>query len=301
MRTNKLRAILLRESKVPLTPGRAAEYLGLPAFEGERGLDRRNLDKLEREMRQGRFNWSNVVIATCDVGGTVYKVNGQHTCEARRRAGKEVADGVVTMQVYAADSMADLKALYSSFDVGKARSRAHLLTVELTGSEIVGELGIDLCRRVSNGISFWLGKEWSPAEIMGALGEFGDHVRAVGSVLRESESDGRLRLNRAPVIAAMLETWSAASSRPARYADFWLPIATGVALERGSPQKLLHKWLWDNALMARGVGRVKRVVSGEVMYRTCVSAWNKFARGESNISRLVAESAEGRRKAVVSL
>lgn len=167
------------------------------------------------------------------------------------------------------------------------RTRTNVIQSYLGGTEQFEGVTPTTIRFVATGLSFWL---WESGHARTAhTGDDvaflmqRDHADVVNKVVAfMNESPNILAINwmrRAPVIAALLETFSKAQ-KPSE--EFWHSVRTGLGFSSQDDPKLrlrnslMNITLYNNA---GGVG-AKKKIDQESVYRWCIVAWNAWRSGE---------------------
>jgi hypothetical protein len=270
------------DRQVPLTFEKAAWYVDLPVFKGERSVVPGHVQFLYDEMQAGRFNTLLVILAACRLGDTIYKINGQHTCWAR----SEMPMGwspMVREILFKVGTEDQLRQLYSVFDRNKSRSEAHATIVQLVGDKEIGALTQTLVKRLAMGFKYWLMPQFADYRRV-SVHEISELIKKehhqlfmqVANIVSEKMEASEFK--RQSVIAAVFET----ASRDAEEAKkFWQSVADGLGLDtKEDPRWQLRKYL-QNTTVQWTSGKNKTVTDAETVYKICIQAWNKHRKGET--------------------
>lgn len=281
---------LTSTDSVELTKEYATEILELADFPGERPLRQRHVDRMLDAMRRGTFRWEWVSLITCrckeSVGdkpaGTLFRMNGQHTCWARIDLDSR-ARAPVKMLRYTAQTEQDVRQLYASIDRGAARTKAHVIGSYLIDTDEFTGIKKKTLSVVAAGMARWLWE--SKDQRMRYDGDdiaflmLTEHLVVCQTVCKFMnilrENDHR-HLFRAPVAAAMLAMFSKV---PTKAAEFWQTVADGTGFERQDDARLRLR----NYLMTTGVdvgrgSKMDHTVDQETMYRACLTCWNAWRK-----------------------
>lgn len=276
----RLKVKTLRDTKVQLTNERAFAYLELAEFKGERDVSETHVQLLTDEMRRGRFLDDQVIISTCKLGNTVFKINGQHTCWARTNLPSTYQCAVRWID-YEASSEDQLRALYGVIDRGKARSAGHVVKSQLAGTEQFSDLWVSILPKMAAGLKFWLNpaNDHSSRLTASAVASLmqSEHAQLVNQVGRFCQDNyTHTHLKRASVWAALMATYNKV---PTKAIDFWQPVADGLGLtDKDDPRYRLRELLKSSSL---NIGQSdKKAIGPEDMYKVCLLAWNKWRDGE---------------------
>lgn len=281
-KTDRMEAVKLSDHLIKYTTARAAAYLQLPAFTGERNVTESHVQRLLQVMERGHFNWDLVVIVTCLLDGVIYRINGQHTSWARMGLTDNPSPEVREI-LYEVKSRHQLRLLYGTFDRVKSRSNSHITRVGLVDGAAAAGMASWVVSRLSPGIRMWLfeGQQAYKAIEPDELGQLieAEHAttfNVVGLFVQSLNDSAMPLIKRQPAMAAMCETFS---RWPADSAVFWREVAEGVNLRPGDARLLLNRYLTRSAISRSGITSNKQIVDAEDMYRTCISAWNRWRAG----------------------
>lgn len=274
----------LTDRMVKLDHAKAFWYVGLPVFRCERIAGDPHTQFLFDQMKLGRFNWDNVILATAVFNGVTYKINGQHTCWAVTFMPESFVVEVREKQ-YEVSSEEQLRALYNSFDAGKPRSVNHRTKIEMTAIPELDSLWNNLLPQLGRAFLFWRFESSTqrsryssnPAATVQLIRDgFLDLVKSVGEFYQYVGKDSK-NIRRLPVCAAMLATFNKV---PSVAPDFWRPVADGTNLaSKNDPRWRLREYLTTHTLGVASSGD-RTPVSPEDMYRICVHCWNKWRKNE---------------------
>lgn len=272
---------LLSDKKVKLSHERAESYLNLSVFEGERDFYEGHVQFLLDQMNKGTFNFSVIVLASCLYKGTVYKINGQHTCWAIMFLDDNPSPEVQEKQ-FEVETAEQLRLLYASFDRGKVRSDPHLVRVHLAGNEALKELNARIISHLSGGFRFWLFEKKDQQRRVRSddiadliQNEYLSLFRAIGLYVQKMKDMNLAVLRKQAVFAALFETFYLV---PTIAPSFWDAVASGEDLSRGDARLTLRNYLLTTAIDRAGSGSTKRVIDSETAYRCCIAAWNHWRK-----------------------
>lgn len=281
---------------VELTHDLAHELLAMPAFTAERPLRKKHVADLVKHMERGTFHWNLVTVITCrcreahdgQPSGTEFRMNGQHTCQARLHLAGSVRSPVKMVR-YSAETQADLRRLYSTIDRGAPRTRSNVIASYIVGTDQFKGCPANIRKVLAPGMSMWKWESHHERQSHDSediayllLKEERSLVSAIVNFLAPLSLDDTKHLRRAPVVAAMLETFC---KSPEHAGEFWISVATGLDIKSASdPRKRLHKLLLTTAVMAGAGAHNKarlgtKVLAGEAMYRVCIGCWNAWREG----------------------
>ncbi len=270
----------------------AANFLDYPEFiVNDEKVDRNRSDDhviyLARAMQSGAFLWEQVNLVLCHLEGSSKptRLNGQHCSWARLVADEQGLDPKTRCPVqllqYHAETIEDMRRLYASLDRGRPRSQNVVVQSYLAGTDEFPDTPKPILKLLSQGIGTWLWPQSSVRKLHGgddrAYKLLKDHHKvalAVAGFLKGAGAREQKHLCRAPVVAAMFETFNKA---PQIAYEFWKDVRDGLGLsDKEDPRRVLRDWLMINSLNhTRHNGDVK-VVNAEAMYRACLYRWNDF-------------------------
>jgi hypothetical protein len=280
---NPLEYKVIKDKRVILDDEKAAAYIELPVFRGERLLVDANVQTLFDAIKNGTFNPLLVILSSCEFEGTVYKINGQHTCWAKYYCPgyepevREIAYKVATEE--------QLKHLYASYDRGMARSNHHLTMVELSNVKAIQDIPISIVKFMAGALKFWLYKtiqdrrRVSPADVAGLIA--GKHLQLFRTVCGffqhaiANDKSAASFMRKHAIGSAMLETFSKV---PTVAPEFWRPVCDGIGLDSKIDARWQLRDFLQKIVINGSSSKTVRVVSDETVYNHCVPAFNKWRR-----------------------
>jgi hypothetical protein len=284
----KLKFDVLSDETVTLDSDKSAEYIDLPIFPGEREVTDNHVQTLFDEMKKGTFNPMLVILSTAGFNGVTYKINGQHTCwavvyMAEQKKGFSMKVREIRYKVTTEEQ---LKLLYASYDRLKARSDTHVSKVFLVGTAATDGIWNSVIASVVGGFRFWHveseneRKRIAPEQLAATIQkEFTELFRTVAKYVQDHHNDTLAK--KQPIIAAMFATFQKV---PTKANDFWQPVMDGLNMNsKTDPRYVLRETMLKAGIKPTrktGEGREKRLMSSEEMYRLCISAFNKWRKGE---------------------
>lgn len=283
-----LRHRIVRDEQVPFTKVLAQRYLKLPVFPGERNVSRPHVQYLRTEMQADNFNPIQVVMATATCYGVEYKINSQHISEARLEMPDDWCP-LIRVVHHEVENAEQLRRLYASYDRGKPRTDAHLVKTMLVDRDETRNIPPSVLARVVPGFKLW---KWetsvknTPAQIADViLDEHAETFKRVCEFCRAHDAATLHMVRRSPVIAALFETFAKHHDVAA---DFWVPVLAGLNLPSSGDPRFRLRELLQSCTLHGSVRAVsgRKPIDAEEMYRICVNAWNRWRRGEQNVSIL---------------
>lgn len=271
---------ILKDEVVQLTHTLCTELLEMATFKGERDVIDSHVQYLYDEWKQGRFIWDHVIIATCTLDGTEYRINGQHTAWARLNMPASTTARVRIIRYQVSDED-NLRRLYAVFDRNKGRTAGHIIKSLLAGRSEIEGIFDSFINRLSGGLRFWLFEKQEdyrrqgPNQMAALIqGEYNHLFQQVGLFWQRNQTHTHMR--RQSVFAALFATFDKA---PTKAHEFWQPVYDGLGLDsKNDPRYVLRELLTNVRVDA--VSKGHRALSQEDLYRICISAWNKWRKDE---------------------
>lgn len=302
--SDKLEYKIITDADINLTEEEAVKFLELESFEGERAVRDRHVQFLYDEYNSGRFLWHNVILASAELEGKRYRINGQHTCWMRfgipaKDAPKEC---IVRWMHYKVNTGEQLRALYCVFDRGAPRTPGHLSKVILLGGEAAHGIAPSYIPKLVSGYALWTEQSQSRratqnvSEITAKIEKAHPELfSAVASFFVEHYDYGVI-IRRNSVIASMFATFDRVV-KPSL--EFWGPVFTGIGFEQtDDPRYVLKNWLETHGHSSAYAGISKSaIVPVEGAHRLCINAWNHWRSG-NKINALKLPSVDGPRPKV---
>lgn len=244
----------------------------------DRPVIQRHVEYLGNAMRQGTFLWESLIIALCRCNGKTYRLNGQHTAWARVYWKEAPHNLPVTVYHYNARTENDMRLLYANWDRAKTRTKGNVVCAYLFDNGQFTGISRHVLERVAQGFSFWLfgidknASRSGDSDAALMRREYLDLSLRVCEYYSSLQGPGSKHLQRAPVVAALFETFR---KHQAEAIQFWDAVKSGADLNLDDPRLKLRNHLMIHAVNAgRGGGSYKKNVSGEDMYGWCIQAWN---------------------------
>jgi hypothetical protein len=278
--TKSLPHQVLSIRSIELSNDLATRFLNFREVPGARKIRDNNTQHLYDDAIDGRLRWSDIVLGTCELGGSVYKLRGQHACWTRLRL-RDTSTPVVRMIRYRVETQEQLAALYWHFDPGTPPTDAEIFQTALARTPAGEGLLLGTITTLAGAVRFWRAGEMDGERAAVVARYVRDHYfntfNRTGRFIEALSPKARALLRHRPTQAAMLDTFSTDASAAV---GFWGGVAEGVNLNRDCGRWHLREYLIDTALRRKNAGTIKKVVEDESVYRTCVTAWNRWRRGE---------------------
>ena len=267
---------LVSQKPEKLTKGLAEWYMSLADLPGERDRPKRHVAHLVRKMEAGDFLGNQVHLSTVDIKGKTYKLNGQHTCQARLEC-NGTHDYDILHDHYKVPSEAAAGELYMQFDPSwGARFYPHIFKAYNTNAGTKDDASWVILRLFASAVAFDRAEcsEYGRRDIPGdmkckmpkqepkALAWFTDVLTA---------SDHCKHLLRDGVACAMYQTQKV---NKAQATDFWSKVRDGEMLKASDPAMRLRTYLLT-VIRSREAGVASRDPFRKI-YAKCLRAWNAF-------------------------
>jgi len=272
---------VIKRERVNFSIALATEILETEPFGPDRTIDERWVNYLIDTMRNGTFQWEQVILSVCTFKGKLYRMNGQHTAWARINWDEAPMNLPVTKLRYSAQTEDDLRILYANIDRGKPRTKGDVYNSYLFESKEFPNFNKTVLRRIAEGLSYWL---WSNDSSKHAGDETAYLLRTrycglalkVAHFLAKSLSGEWKHLSRRAVYAAMYATYN----KHAALSDkFWEAVKVGANLDSQDPRLKLRNHLMTHSV--HGGSSSKKVVQPAEMFGWCIQAWNAWRNEKS--------------------
>lgn len=260
-------------------------------FPGERGLRPNHCNYLINAMLRQTFHPEWVNFITCEFDNDTWRMNGQHTALARLEMPKTWKNqGQVNVMMYRAGTFEAMRELYSSIDRNSPRTKGNVIHSYLGGTEQFEGVAPTLVRIMGESLGFWLWETQNERtrhdgdEISHLMTH--QHKALVESVLALCLDEPKLlsldHMRRAPVIAAMYETFSKVASASI---EFWHSVKTGIGfLDATDPRLKLRTALQNVKLNTNDTVARSKCINRETLYRWCINAFNHWRKGDKMIT-----------------
>lgn len=274
---------ILNDKMVNLSKKLAFTFLEQETFSGERAVRETHVQFLFDEWTAGRFLWHHVLIATAELNGATYRINGQHTCWMRVNIPQDAEPVPANCRVidYKVETMDQLRALYSAFDRNAPRTVGHVSRVMLTDTAAGREIIAAVVSQCVAGFKMFFAEDWrhanaNPSELTAIISNnYSELFNIVGRFIQIHRQDHPF-VRRAAVAAAMMATFSKAVKASD---DFWGPVCDGVALDKKNDARYqLRQFMLTHGHTSTAAGLQK--INAEELYRICIQVWNRWRKGE---------------------
>jgi len=239
-------------------------------FPLQREIRDRNVRRLGLEMEKGRFIQGTPVFFCVLPDGTQYIVNGNHTLEAVSYSGKPQTLVFIFLQV---DTFAEAAAVYTSFDVHKARTWTDALRA-------TGKDQMPLASRVASAVKLIMSDfKYSPENVeanssrasrFDAMDEYETAAGMLQDAIKGAPNLNQRIILRSAVMAVALET---IRYQPSNGFEFWHAVAQDEGLVSGDARKALLRWLLSHP--------ASKGSATYLMSRACAHAWNAWWKNQS--------------------
>ena len=257
---------------VKMTRSLAEEIRDLPQHSGERKLKRRRVEWLRGKLKDGLFHtpvWSRV-----EMGGRIYRINGQHSSVMLCEETDSVFDGrQVHLDDYRADQAEDIAELFCQFD-GQAstRTRPEIVTAHARVHGSLDELSTNVLGACVSGIAYGL----CNASTRDA-NRYRSERRAkllhdyTAFALWSGEFVVAKQLRSVGVAGAIFRTYEVNADVATR---FWRQVRDCSHQNKDNPTRTLGRFLENNRLSDMKWDK-------RAFYSKCIIAWNAYRAGGS--------------------
>ena len=277
-------------------PTTATGILTKNIYQGQRIKDDRHVLRLVDMMKRGLWTDGDIVLAS--YRGTIYLINGQHTCHAIQLHNDEVP---VTLKFYEVNTLRDLALLYAQYDTSygikmrRLRDAIRALTalepatfIDLNGDPVPVEFLELFCTGLVAGVNSWGNARLSfDQKIDTALLNTANFQRCLeiyGALFKGVKNEVRRNFRRSPVFKVIFETWKI---DPVKAAQFWLEAQAGAVMD--NPKTMGQQMGKFLSHTISGGGHIPTPPAGYLvlgnrdMHNYCVLHWNAMRAGSSDI------------------
>lgn len=264
----------------------AIEILELKEWKPDRNKDDDWIVHLKTAMERGTFLPELCDIVTCRFKGELYRMNGQHTAWARLALNDKKWRCPVNLLTYRAETEADMRRLYATIDRNKPRTKGQVVIAHLYCTGEWDGFKKNELKLLAEGLGVWKWKthherKQHDGDDRAYLMQTEHHAIAkkVGEFIRTCQIKRDGFLYRAPVCGSMFATFSAHQEISLK---FWQAVRDGTGFSQTTDPRLhLRNHLVGTSIdIGKGADKDKKRVSGEEMYRWCITAWNYFRDGK---------------------
>lgn len=278
---------------ISLSHEEAERFLHMAEFAGERNVREEHVRYLVAAMKRKTFLWELANLAECrcqeahngNPKGTVYRMNGQHTCWARLEMPAKSYRAPVRLFRYTAKTVADMRRLYSSIDRGGERSKNNIVFSYLAGRQEFEGIKTGTVKNFPAALMLWRYEDRQKRRAFDGdaisyliLTEFQKIYIKVATFLSSFSQTDIKHVQRSASVAAMFATFD---KSPVLAADFWRCVITGADIPSvDDPRGRLRTLLLSTRVGADYSEKDMRTVTTEEMYRICINAWNSLKKGK---------------------
>ena len=277
---------ILHTKTQALNPTIAKKYAMMTPVPRERPLNPQRVRDLMADIQAKKtivFQW-----AAAQVGGELYRVNGQHTSHLFHQNPKLIHPGMrVNVTVYECKNMEEVAELYSKFDSGVSSRNAGDVNRVYAGTvESLLDMPTWLINLCTTGLAYakWGEKYMSKRreERAELLLENEDFILFVQELSKTRGSGGFKCMKKGAVVAAIYETYQISEDISRQ---FWSAVRDATGPTPDSPDRMLNTFLLTCALNSgASLAANKSAASRREIYAKCILAWNAFRKNE--ITRL---------------
>lgn len=252
-----------------VTPERARDLRRTAHFERQRSIKDKNVDRLCKEMLDGRFIRGTQVYLCELPNGELRIANGNHTLEAVVQSG---APQCLTITIHKVNNLDEIGEIYAVFDIHAPRNWVD--SAKAKGIDDVVAMHNKVLPAIKVIEGGFGGKATTADQrnhILDTMRDYSRESEIFSGLVKGCLSDSGKLLQRAGVLAVILETLK---YQPSLAAEFWGDISADDGLRSGMPEKALVNWLRSNPTAAGGGKAVVRNVMA------AASAWNSKFTGK---------------------
>jgi hypothetical protein len=278
----------------------AEKYAEMEPAPHDRPLSERRLQIYERLFREGQFRPVTWASAYCKETGGLYRVNGKHTSILLANM-TDLPEFYVTVESYECDTLADVAALYATFDSRTQSRTAQDIYRSFAGtSSKLASISSRVISCCASGFNMWENRSGYEVKYHGDAVEKAERlleheevvvwVNDLLSCEREKMGGactkiGRLEskhLARAPVVGAMFGTYLKYLKGAT---EFWTLVRDESGPINTTPDRKLARYLHQINVKSGGVilganPKGTRAEPREVIVK-CIHAWNAW-RGDQS-------------------
>lgn len=264
-----------------LTRGLSDEFSGMTPAPHDRPLNPTRSAVLKSAVDKGEFRTCEWASAYCEETKQTYRVNGKHTSTLLSSMNGEFPKGLsVIVEHYHCDTMADVAALYCTFDRRiSSRSSGDINRIWSATCNALDDVSPRFVDIGITGISYFFwedGATHHPAEERAQLCiAYSEFICWISDLMSGLDVKKTKHMRRGPVVAAMFATWKKSKSLAT---EFWTAVRDATGAKPDVADRKLEKYL--SAISIRGNHAGATVVSPREAYCKCVHAWNAWRDGQ---------------------
>lgn len=275
---------VLKDTMVTFNEEFAGEYMSMPTYKHERGINLLNVDHWKEVMRSGLWETGQgeITIAYCRWDKKYRRLNGQHRCLARRELDDPEFTPKIRCVVYSIASEAEYRKAYAnrdSSDVVNTRKRGQIVTM-LLSDQFDEKLATSLFPRLEGGYRAakygMTGSHRKRArEVCDEMADDKDLVVKAAAIMSRSESscEATKHMRRQSVRAAIFKT---VKHRPRVAHRFWTAIIDETWSGLKDPAKVLHRYLRTTDC---GNSKTNKTATPDEMHNVCIRCFNAYHAG----------------------
>lgn len=265
------------------------EFVNMEPAPYDRPLSERRMMVYERLLKMNAFRPVVWASAVCHETNMTYRVNGKHTSTLLSRL-PELPKFHVTVERYSCETLADVAALYGTFDSNL--SNRNSTDINASFAAAVPEFAGIPMRIINLAVASVSYHKWNDTELRKVphaerAEQLLDHIgfvkwlREIVSTVDTKDRNSLCKhLVRTSVVSAMFATYDRG---PVIAKQFWTAVRDESAADRNDATRTLARFLVRAVIGGnRGKGGGERnVVSLREMYVKCLHAWNAWRKGET--------------------
>lgn len=270
----------------PCTRQLIEEFAHMEPAPHDRPFNENRAKFLTRLIVSGTFRVANFASVYCKETRKTYRVNGKHTATVLAELnGSHPKELCAVVERYHADAMADVAALYATFDHKRSlRTSGDINAAFAAAHTDLADLRPKIVNVCATGLAF---AEWEyecfKHEADERAGLLLTHHAFVAWVAGLFPSNGNHRhLLRSSVIAAMFRTFE---KNRRQATEFWRLVAEESHPANNHPTRVLARWLLTHGLHAGATQKqTQGLDSVRGMYVRCLLAWNAWRAGRDEVA-----------------
>ncbi|RLC22285.1 MAG: hypothetical protein DRI57_00240 [Deltaproteobacteria bacterium] len=258
----------------------ASNLLQFNNFWGQRILQPTHVQRLEKEIENDNFLDANIKMAMYD--GSIYLVNGQHTCHAVINTKKQVD---ITYAEYKCDSEIELSDLFIKIGQDKKRTLKDRVRMEMGVLKNSANLDVVTLIASTNNIRNYKKGATDEDKILPLRGQL-DFIEFVNNLFYPEVTrywkQQVQHMFKVAVMHAIMLTWDKDQEVAV---NFWNAIRDGENLTKRDPQYKLREYL-KNTVTSRNTSNKTGANNIEITTK-CIHAWNAFRAKKPTTLRYV--------------
>ena len=274
-----------RPKTLRVTKTLANQFAGMEPAPHDRPLSERRLQVYQRLFAEGRFRPVTWASAYCEETGGTYRVNGKHTSTLLAGIDK-LPEFFVVVEEYICPTLEDVAKLYATFDSAMQSRNSRDIYMSFAATvPALAEYKEKIIISATAGLAYAIhhdnAPKTHPADRAELLLEHSDFVTWMAELLLGGEAQTtkggsnlkHVHLYRAPVVAAMFNTWSKAKGAAS---EFWTAVRDETGSRPNDPDRRIARWLLASTLHNRRSNTPRQATTNRETYAKVIHAWNAW-------------------------